>query len=237
MIQRNTAQSLPLTEEELGILFDSALFRSLTAKEREAVKQCASPEHRTYCEGDHIAEAGTRFGAIGILTGGTASVIREGEKRRVIHRTLSVGDIFGVSALFGGAAPFPTTILADSPASVLLFDENGLEQLFEAVPRIARNYIGLLTEKIRFLNGRLDSLAGRSAEERVAFHLLSHIQADGMLGITKSALASLLGLGRASLYRILDLFEENGLIRAHRDRIEVINAEALKLFIKNRKEQ
>ncbi len=231
------AENLPLTEEELSILFDTALFRSLTDKEREAVKKCAFPERRIYSAGDRIVEAGQRFGAIGILTEGSLSVIREGEKRRVIHRTLSSGDIFGVSALFGGAVPFPTTILAESPASILLFDEKDLEQLFEIAPRIARNYIGLLTEKIRFLNGRLDSLAGRSAEERVASHLLSHTGEDGALGITKSALASLLGLGRASLYRILDLFEENGLIKAHRDRIEVINAEALKLFIKNRKEQ
>ena len=59
---------------------------------------------------------------------------------------------------------------------------------------------------------------------------------DGTLGITKSALASMLGLGRASLYRILDLFEESGFIRTARDRIEILDSQALKLFIKNRKE-
>ena len=198
--------------------------------------QALTAERRTYRAGDCIVEAGSRFGAIGIVTAGKLSVIREGERRRVIHRTLSSGDIFGVSSLFGEDPCFPTTVLAEDGAVLILLTEEALNRLFEAVPRLARNYIGLLTEKIRFLNKRLDSLAGRSAEERVASHLLSHTRENATLGITKSALASLLGLGRASLYRILELFEENGLIKAHRDRIEIIDADALKQFIKNRKE-
>ena len=235
MAQRNE-HSPPFTEEELQILFGSALLRNLNAKERESVKASLLPERRAYAAGSCVAEAGTRFGAIGIVTGGTLSVIREGERRRVIHCTLSAGDIFGVSSLFGADVPFPTTVLAESPVTLLLLTEEALERLFATVPRVARNYIGLLSEKIRFLNSRLDALAGRSAEERVASHLLTMPREDGALGITKSALASLLGLGRASLYRILDLFEKNGLIKAHRDHIEIVDAEALKSLIKNRKE-
>lgn len=222
------------TPEEREIFFSSPLFARLDAAERRTVWETALPTVLSYPANDCVTRAGEHFGTLGIVASGRLSVTREGERRRVIHRTLAKGDIFGVSSLFGGEPPFPTTILAETAASVMFLTEEQLEALFLAVPRLARSYIELLTEKIRFLNRRLDSLAGRSAEERVASHLLTH--AEGSLGITKSALASLLGLGRASLYRILDRFEERGLITTYRDRIEVRDTEALQMFIKSGKE-
>jgi CRP-like cAMP-binding protein len=186
--------------------------------------------------GAAVVEAGSRFSAIGILTEGEASVVRRGEHRRVVHRTLRAGDVFGVSSLFGQEDGFPTDVVTTAPSRILFLDEEDVRAMVTAVPRIAFNYIALLSDKIRFLNRRLDTLAGRSAEERVAEHLLSGIGADGILGTTKSALASLLGLGRASLYRILDLFEKKGWILTHRDRIEILDAVAIKSFITDRKE-
>ena len=143
---------------------------------------------------------------------------------------------FGVSSLFDTSNTFPTTIKATEGCRVIFLSEQDVSALLETTPTIAKNYVKLLTKKIRFLNHRLDTLAGRSAEERVAEHLLSSIGEDGALGVTKSALASMLGLGRASLYRILDLFEKNEFIRTSRDRIEILDEGALKTFIKNRKE-
>ena len=231
-----TATKAPLTEADLSILFQTPLFRGLTAGECTLAMQKAVAYTVRFSANDVIVEAGASFSAIGILVEGTAAVIRSGERRRVIHKTLVVGDIFGVSSLFDEQSPFPTTVKAIGDCRVILLSEDDVGALLEANASIAKNYIALLTKKIRFLNHRLDSLAGRSAEERVAEHLLSSIGAGGTLGITKSALASMLGLGRASLYRILDLFESNGFIRTSRDRIEILNGNALKTFIKSRKE-
>ena len=226
----------PSAGATLAPLFDTFLFSGLTEGEAKEALSHAAPRTVRFASGDVIVAAGDRFSAIGIVAEGEIAIARGGEHRKVLHRTLGRGEIFGASSLFGNEGGFPTTVTAPNGATVILLGEKDVRAMMTAVPRVAENYIRMLTGKIRFLNRRLDTLAGRSAEERVAEHLLHDIGADGSLGITKSALASLLGLGRASLYRILDLFEEKGWIKPHRDRIELTDAAALKEFIKSRKE-
>ena len=216
--------------------FDCMLLDGLSAPEKEQAYAAAMPRVLSYTAGECVVSAGEYFGVLGIVTHGELSVIRSGEHRPVIHKRLAPPDVFGVSSLFGKECPFPTTVRADCESTVLLLDEASVERMLAAVPRVARNYIALLTEKIRFLNRRLDTLAGRSAEERVAAFLLTRVGRDGALGITKSALASTLGLGRASLYRILDGMQAAGIVRPHRDRIEILDTAALQQFINNRKE-
>ncbi len=207
------------------------LVRGLSDGEKEAAYLAASPRAVRYTVGDVIVRAGAPFAAVGLVAEGMLTVTRSGEHRRVIHKRLGATEIFGVSSLFGGGAPFPTTVTAESAALVLFLDEAGISRMLSAVPRTAERYIALLSEKIRFLNRRLDTLAGRSAEERVAAYLLSHAGGGKEPSITKSALASTLGLGRASLYRALDALTAAGLVRTSREGIEVVDAEALTLFI------
>ena len=224
----------PATARELQILSRTFLFAGLSVADRRDALGSVSPETAAYRPGEAVVTAGERFAAIGLVTEGCLAVTRQGERRPVIHRTLGPGEVFGVSSLFGEGEGFPTTVTAKEPTTVLFLEEAEVRGLLATYPKAAEAYITLLTKKIRFLNGRLDTLAGRSAEERVASYLLSHTGSG--LPLTKSALASLLGLGRASLYRILELFEENGLIRSCRDAIEVPDGAALEQFIKNRKE-
>ena len=222
--------------EIAGLLIGTFLFSGLTESEARAALSHTAPRTVRFTAGEVIVAAGERFSAIGIVTEGEVAIARGGEHRKVLHRTLGRGELFGASSLFGNEGGFPTTVTAPHGATVILLCEEDVRAMITAVPRIAENYIRMLTGKIRFLNHRLDTLAGRSAEERVAEHLLHGIGTDGTLGITKSALASLLGLGRASLYRILDLFEAKGWIKTYRDRIELTDAAALNEFIKSRKE-
>lgn len=223
-------------QEALPLLLGTFLLAGLTEGEALAALSRTEPRIARFLPGEVIVSAGEPFSAIGIVTEGEIAIARGGEHRKVLHRTLGRGEIFGASSLFGGEGTFPTTVTAPHGATLLLLGEEDVRAMIAAVPRVAENYIRMLTGKIRFLNRRLDTLAGRSAEERVAEYLLNGIGERGTLGITKSALASLLGLGRASLYRILDLFEEKGWIKTYRDRIELCDAAALNTFIKNRKE-
>ena len=233
-MEAGTQKMEPATARETQILSRTFLFSGLSVNERRTALGAVTPMTASYRPGETVVEAGEQFSAIGLVTEGCLAITRQGERRPVIHRTLGPGEVFGVSSLFGNGEGFPTTVTAREPTTVLFLEEAEVHDLLATYPRAAEAYITLLTKKIRFLNERLDTLAGRSAEERVASYLLSH--AGSVLPYTKSALASLLGLGRASLYRILELFEENGLIRVLRDSIEVPDGTALESFIKNRKE-
>lgn len=226
---------VPTTEAQA--FFDCCLTKGLSDAEKQAAFLAAAPEIRRYAAKEPVVLAGDAFSAIGIVVEGTLSITRSGERRRVIHKRAAYADIFGVSSLFGSGEGFPTTVSAEGAVTLLLLDEAAVSRMLAAVPGVARNYIALLTEKIRFLNRRLDTLAGRSAEERVAAFLLSREGNAAPLGITKSALASSLGLGRASLYRILDEMEADGIIRTDRSSIEILDPEALTSFTKTERNE
>ena len=225
------------SQQEAHAFFDCCLVRGLTDAEKQAALAAASPLIRRYSPKETVVSSGDRFAAIGIVADGTLTITRSGDRRRVIHKRAGYGDIFGVSSLFGECEGFPTTITAEGATVLLLLNEEAVSRMLAAVPGVARNYIALLTEKIRFLNRRLDTLAGRSAEERVATFLLSRKEGASSLGITKSALASSLGLGRASLYRILDEMEAAGIIRTDRSSIEILDPEALTSFTKTERNE
>ncbi len=222
---------------EAQAFFDCRLVAGLTDAEKKAAFTAAAPFSSRYVAKETVVAAGDPFSAIGIVADGALSIIRSGEHRRVIHKRAGYAEIFGVSSLFGGEGGFPTTVIAEETSTLLLLDEEGVSRMLMAVPPVAKNYITLLTEKIRFLNQRLDTLAGRSAEERVASFLLSRGGGETSLGITKSALASTLGLGRASLYRILDEMEQAGVIRTGRASIEVLDTLALTSFTKTERNE
>ena len=223
--------------KEAQAFFDCRLTAGLTEAEKQTAFCAALPLVRRYAPKETVVSAGDDFSAIGIVAEGALSITRSGDRRRVIHKRADYADIFGVSSLFGKSESFPTTVTAEGAVSLLLLDEEAVSRMLTAVPGVARNYITLLTEKIRFLNRRLDTLAGRSAEERVAAFLLSRKAGASTLGITKSALASSLGLGRASLYRILDVMEAAGIIRTDRSSIEILDPEALTLFTKTERNE
>ena len=70
-----------------------------------------------------------------------------------------------------------------------------------------------LTGRIRFLSGRLQSLAQPGAEGKLARYLLAN-DGEGQLTCPATDLAKRLGISRASLYRAFEAMEQAGLITA-----------------------
>ncbi len=207
------------------------LFAPLSEKDRIQALTMAKPISVSFSAKDLLARVGSSFPYLGYIAKGEATVSRAGERHAVILNTLREGDVFGASALFGRDALFSTNITAKTDGMLLLIGQAAVEELLTAFPPLAKAYVTYLSEKIRFLNRRLDVLAGRSTEEKVAAFLLHNTCGTAPLRFQKTALSSVLGLGRASLYRVLDSLEERGIIRSSRDCIEILNTKELEKII------
>ena len=83
-----------------------------------------------------------------------------------------------------------------------------------------------LSQRIRFLNGKIDAFAAPSAREGLYRHLLA-VQREGRAEIPGgySRLARDLNMGRASLYRSLEGLEREGLIRREGRTVYLIQTE------------
>lgn len=150
-----------------------------------------------------------------VIASGKMGVYHSEEGRMVLLNVLSVSNVFGYASLYSTDNDKYTEIKALGPCRLLFIDEEGIEKLIHMDGRIALEVIKELTGKIRFLNKKLDSFASGDLKRRLWKYIRSLDCDDpGRAQITEnmSALARRLGVGRASLYRLMAELTEEGLI-------------------------
>ena len=148
---------------------------------------------------------------------------------RILLSQLSVGDCFGVANLFASSPTYPTEIVASTLVTTVEITESALTALFSKHTTSALNYISFLSERIRFLNRRVADFSCGTAEKKVArlLTLSENGSAPLMLGNLRQTAESM-GLGRASLYRVLSDLEQRGIIRKDGKEITVLKPNDLK---------
>lgn len=155
--------------------------------------------------------------SLGIILKGSAKVEKRAGEKNVLINTLETGSAFGMATLFYEKENFPTHITAEKPTAIAFFSKQTLLSLFEKEPKICENYICLLSKKIHFLNKKIANLSGNSSYKLYSY-LLDEYEKNGKNGkvtlkYNMSELASLLGVGRTSLYRELEALTDEGLIK------------------------
>ena len=186
------------------------LFKGLTATEtQKAQSYFESPV--SFSKGDEIY----KLGYIGVLLSGKAVVKRKNNAGNSISlRTMASGEIFVSVSIFGDWKDGLSSIVAQGKCLVAYVCEEKFKALIFDFPQISLNYINFLSDRLRFLNQKLDIFTSDSTESKL-FEFLSSIADDkgrAELQISMSELAHRLGVGRSSLYRDIDALTKSGLI-------------------------
>lgn len=171
--------------------------------------------------------------SMGVVLNGELKAFKPGsDGANLLLNTFFSGGIFGVAALFNNTKQYVSEVVAVKRSRVLFLPQSLLHRLFEQDFRIAENYISYLSNRICFLNSRIDNFTGGSAECRLAAFLLSlSAHSDNPLQFelpcTLTQLSNTLDMGRASLYRAMDALEELGVIQRNGRLIKVVNPDRL----------
>lgn len=165
---------------------------------------------------------------VGIILDGTAIVEPLNSNKKVLLRTLSTSDMFGIANLYTHDQPFISLIIAKSPCRVLFLDADAFRTLLEKDSNAMRSYLEFMSRKIVFLNKKISTLTAGDTEKKLAFFLAEN-QYDGrfLQHTSMVAIAETLNVGRASLYRALDSLESRGLISRSGKEILIPDANAL----------
>lgn len=214
--------NLPLSQEELSLLTrcplfrqaDGALLRSLTELEGAGVVQfdpgiVYSPQHFRR--------------SLGVVLSGQLQVT----KGSLAVSVLEPGDLFGAAALYSDEPEFASTITARGPSRCLMLEQQLVDRLLAEHGQIRENYLRYLTGRIRFLSGRLQTLAQPGVEGKLARYLL----ANGGSSCPATQLCQRLGVSRASLYRAFAALEDSGLIVRKGKTITVIDPAGLETVL------
>ncbi|MCD8036987.1 MAG: Crp/Fnr family transcriptional regulator [Clostridiales bacterium] len=173
-------------------------------------------EWLAYKKGEVIYDYDNYKKSLGIILKGRVSV-KKNKNGSVLLNTLKAGEAFGGAAIFSKTEAFIAKVKAESECYMLFIPEELLRELMILSPELNMNYVEYLADSLVFLNKRLDIFAAGGAEERTAEFLRrnSNIDENGKRiidGLSMTKTAEYLAIGRATLYRILDNFESEGII-------------------------
>lgn len=199
-------------EEVFSFLSGISLFSCFSSEALMNVFH-GQPEIRHYDKGSIIYSRDSFIRAVGVIYSGSASV----KKDSLSLSILKSGSLFGAVTLFSDHKKFAAEITALESCLVLFIDKEQISGLMTYSTAFSSNYISYLSDRIYFLNERIDALTGGTAEARLLTYLhYNAVLNDGdksLLVKSYGNLASGLDIGRASLYRAMDSLEKKGIIR------------------------
>jgi CRP-like cAMP-binding protein len=172
----------------------------------------------------------TRFRrSLGILLTGKAEVRKSGSGDGALLTRLTAPGLFGAASLFVDGGEYVSEITALQPCSILFLPQDLLTECMRRDFILVENYLCFLSERVRFLNGKIDGFTQASAESRLAWYLLDISEGNEAADVPVSlkSLANVLNLGRASLYRALEALTEAGMIEREGKRIRILDKAGL----------
>lgn len=212
-------------------LSDTFLFRNVDINVLD--NKCpflAECTFQVYSAGTIIHSAAAPLDGLAFFCSGTADVLSDASDKGVLLRTISRGDFLGVSTVYSDSRGYNTAVRARTECSAFLIPIHHLKRIIACDANVSENYIRFLTERICFLNRKISAFTAGSAEAKLAVYLLGLPQNENgevTLPCSMSALAEMLNMGRASLYRAFDSICACGAISRSRKRIQILDKNTL----------
>lgn len=173
-----------------------------------------------------LFDAGMACQALPLVLEGRIKVSKRAENGREI-RLYSVhpGElcIVTVSCLLGGE-PYPATGVAETAVSALALPRPLILRLVAEHPPFREMAFNLFAERITGLMQLVEEVAFRKLDQRLAAWLA---QRAPLITASHQSIADEVGSVREIVSRLLKQFEEEGLVRLGRERVEVLNPAAL----------
>ena len=168
---------------------------------------------REYLTAQTIYDTDRFTPCLGLVLSGSVKVEKRAEGKIVPMRLMKRGEVFGAASLFGGSE-YVTLITAKGKTKIMFFPQDFVSELINREPSAAYHYIVFLSEKVRYLNSRIDFFTAGGAKERL-FEYLSRVcgHDGGALPVSMKTLAGQLDMSRASLYRAFEALEAEGKIK------------------------
>lgn len=174
-----------------------------------------------------VFDAGQPCQGFPLVESGRIRVSKLGpEGREILLYRIGPGEscILTSSCLLG-ASDYTARAVCETPVRLHLMPRARFQQLLSSVGPFREEVFHLFAERLVELMSLVDAVAFHRLDERLAARLLGH---GAVVEASHQALALELGSVREMVSRILGDFEERGLVRLGRGRIEVIDAPGLR---------
>jgi len=197
-----------------------------------------SSQYRTinYKSGQVIAIEGEPLDKIGLILDGEIEVHKyytSGTK--FVVNQLIAGDVFGEVVIFSFQTVFPSTIFSASNSKIMFLSKDKILKMCYRNEKFLRNLLQLLSEKILFLDGRLEFVSGKTIRHKICSYLLDLCYEQKTLqvyiSLSREKMAEKFGIARPSLSRELSNMKKDGLIELQKNYITIKDLHALEKIL------
>jgi len=203
-------------------------FRNLDQGARDSIVAAATSVSRA--RGARLFRQGAAAQSFYVLQQGRVKLTQlTPDGQLALLRLVVPGEAFGgIAAL--GQRTYPVSAEVAEDCVALSWNGGTMDRLLRAHPQLAINYIELLTERLHDMQSRYEELATEQVEQRLARMLLRLVQRAGRrvesgvlvdVRLSRQELAEMTGTSLFTVSRILNRWQEAGVIRLSRQRVLV----------------
>lgn len=223
-----------MRKEHLDILAQTAIFSGLQNTEIDHVLQGVHFQLRNHAKGAMIAQAGASCDHIRIVLEGSVA----GEMMDLSGKILKIEELpptkmIAPAFLYGNRRIYPVNVIASGATVIWQLHRDEFSKLLQADLRLLNNYLNAISNRAQFLSEKIRFLSFPSLRSKLAFLFLRHAEGARVfrLPLTHQQLSELFGVTRPSVSREIRLMNNEGLIRAERDMITVLDPTAMKALL------
>lgn len=217
---------------------NNILFQGLSEEEINSVLVCSNSKIKEYKKNEIIFSQLDPPKALYLLLEGQVLVSQDSlEGRTFIICQIEENDIFGEVFLFLDGIGYSQYVIASGDSKVLEipkeFFTHTCNNNCNAHSSIINNMLSILARKAFYLNMKVQLLTSGSLRQRLAKYFIMNMSDTGLirLNMNRDSLSSYLNCTRPSLSRELMKMQEEGLIEADKDSIQVIDFDGLEEFV------
>ena len=204
--------------------------------ELNLVLSCLNHLVHSFKKNELVAVAGEKMAGMGLVLEGEVLVAKESAAgNRVIMAVDGPGVIFGEMAAFSPEGKWPATVIARGDTTIMFLPHwkiaGSCENACSSHRLLVVNMLGILSDKARLLNRKVEYLLIRSLRGKICAFLLEQYKKAGrdtfMLPMNRNELADFLNVTRPSLSREMSRLREEGIIDFHMESIKILQVDAL----------
>ncbi len=223
-----------------GVLLNCELFESFDSTQIISILECFNPKLYGYNKGDYIVMSGDRYHGMGILVEGNGVVTKENAAgNRVMMNLIKPGSVFGEVIAFSGTEKWPSSVQAQTNCRVMFIEnEMILNQCSDACnhhSQLIRNLLKSVSTRAIMLNRRVEYLAMKGINSKIACFLLEHMGKAGSntfrLPVNRNEMAEFLNISRPSMSREMGIMRDMGIIEFQKEAFKIIDVAKLKSMI------
>ena len=193
----------------------TSLFKELSKKEIEILINDSRTIFESFDKSEKIYDPINYKKSLAYVLKGNGIVLSPiGKNKGYLMKDIKEGDFVGVASLFNSKEKYVSEIKALKDMIIVFFKEELIQELIETNKKFALSYVEFLSDRINYLNSKINMLVGDSNRSKLIEYLINQCsEENNKLKISMSKLSKTLNMGRSSLYREMDELEDIGIIK------------------------